>query len=37
MSAELFEQFRKNLAVKNAEAISTSYEEITKRLNKDFY
>jgi len=37
MSSELFEQFRKNLAVANASDISTSYLEITKRLNKDFW
>ncbi|SOZ36223.1 SMODS domain-containing nucleotidyltransferase [Cupriavidus neocaledonicus] len=37
MSSTLFEQFRKNLAVANQEDISTSYAEITKRLNKDYW
>lgn len=37
MSATLFEAFRKNLAVRNEADISTSYGEITKRLNKDFW
>lgn len=37
MSAMLFEQFRKNLAVVNKDAIATSYAEITKRLNKDYW
>lgn len=35
--AALFEQFRSNLAVNNAEAIATSYREITVRLNKDYW
>jgi hypothetical protein len=37
VSASLFEQFRKNLAVKNAEEISGRYLSITKRLNKDYW
>jgi len=37
MSATLFEQFRKNISVQNASAISTSYSNITTRLNKDFW
>lgn len=37
MSATHFEQFRKNLAVRNEADISTSYREITKRLNKDYW
>jgi len=37
MSSAHFEQFRKNLAVKNEDDISTSYREITKRLNKDYW
>lgn len=37
VSAQLFEQFRKNLAITNSEEISTSYCEITKRLNKDYW
>lgn len=37
MSAALFEQFRKNLAVKNSEEISTRYLAITRRLNKDYW
>lgn len=37
MSAPLFEQFRKNLAVRIEPDISTSYREITKRLNKDYW
>lgn len=37
MSSNLFEQFRKNLAVTNTGDISTSYAEITKRLNKDYW
>lgn len=37
MSANHFEQFRKNLAVRNEADISTSYREITKRLNKDYW
>lgn len=37
MSAPLFEQFRKNLAVRNHADIAVSYAEITKRLNKDFW
>lgn len=35
--AALFEQFRSNLAVHNAEDIATSYREITVRLNKDYW
>lgn len=37
MSSALFEQFRKNISVGNASEISTSYQSITTRLNKDFY
>lgn len=37
MSANLFNQFRANLAVSNQDSISTSYAEITKRLNKDYW
>ncbi|MFM0353342.1 hypothetical protein PQR12_07660 [Paraburkholderia nemoris] len=37
MSYALFEQFRKNISVGNAGDISTSYQSITTRLNKDFY
>ncbi|WP_085918975.1 SMODS domain-containing nucleotidyltransferase [Halomonas sp. CSM-2] len=37
MSSQLFSQFRENLAVKNAESISTSYKRITKSLNKKFW
>ncbi len=37
MSASLFKQFRQNIAVTNSDAISTSYGQITKRLNKDFW
>lgn len=37
MSAALFEQFRKNLAVRNEADISTHYREITKRLNKSYW
>lgn len=37
MSSVHFEQFRKNLAVQNEADISTSYREITKRLNKDYW
>ncbi len=37
MSAALFKAFRDNIAVGNAEEISVSYAEITKRLNKDFW
>jgi len=37
VSAALFEQFRKNLAVKNSEEISTRYLAITRRLNKDYW
>lgn len=37
MSATLFEGFRKNLAVKNADEISGRYLAITRRLNKDYY
>ena len=37
MSKELFEQFRKNLAVKNADEISKSYRQITDKLNGKYY
>jgi len=37
MSKELFEQFRKNLAVKNSEEISKSYQQITEKLNAKYY
>lgn len=37
MSSSHFEQFRKNLAVQNEADIATSYREITKRLNKDYW
>lgn len=37
MSATLFEQFRKNIAVRNAEEISGRYRAITTRLNKDYW
>ncbi|MBP4047105.1 SMODS domain-containing nucleotidyltransferase [Chromobacterium violaceum] len=37
MSAELFNRFRENISVKNADDISTSYSEITKCLNKYFW
>lgn len=37
MSFKLFEQFRKKISVGNAGDISTSYQNITTRLNKDFY
>jgi hypothetical protein len=37
VSAALFEQFRKNLAVKNADEISGRYCAITTRLNKDYW
>lgn len=37
MSAALFQQFRKNISVQNADAISKSYGQITTRLNKDFW
>jgi hypothetical protein len=37
MSAALFKKFRDNLMVKNNEAIQTSYEGISTRLNKDFW
>ncbi|WP_043281933.1 nucleotide-binding domain-containing protein [Burkholderia multivorans] len=37
MSSALFQQFRKNISVGNASDISTSYQSITTRLNKDFY
>lgn len=32
-----FQQFRKNIAVSNADDISRSYKKITKRLNRDFW
>lgn len=35
-TAQLFQEFRNNLTVKNADAISTAYANITMRLNKDF-
>ena len=37
MSATLFEQFRRNLAVKNSDEISKRYLAITRRLNKDYW
>jgi hypothetical protein len=37
VSAEHFDAFRRNLAVRNEGDIATSYAEITKRLNKDFW
>ncbi|MGM0783386.1 MAG: SMODS domain-containing nucleotidyltransferase [Pseudomonadota bacterium] len=37
MSSQLFYRFRENLAVKNADSISTSYKRITKSLNKRFW
>jgi len=37
LSATLFEQFRKNLSVKNSEEISGRYLAITRRLNKDYW
>lgn len=37
MSKELFELFRKNLAVRNADAISKSYRQITEKLNGKYY
>lgn len=37
MSKELFEQFRRNLAVKNADAISKSYRQVTEKLNDKYY
>lgn len=37
MSSVLFKQFRQNIAVTNSDAISTSYGQITKRLNKDYW
>lgn len=37
MSAKHFREFRDNIAVKNWSDISTSYSEITKRLNKTFW
>lgn len=37
MSAALFQQFRKNISVQNAGDISTAYNSITTRLNKDFW
>lgn len=35
--ASLFRSFMENLAVSNADDISTKYENITTRLNKDFW
>ncbi|MCG8905602.1 nucleotidyltransferase [Pseudomonas sp. DP-17] len=37
MSKELFEQFRVNLAVKNADEISRSYKQVTRKLNEKYY
>ncbi|CAG9179681.1 hypothetical protein LMG23992_04042 [Cupriavidus laharis] len=37
MSAKYFREFRENIAVKNYEDIGTSYDEITKRLNRTFW
>lgn len=37
MSSPIFQQFRDNLKVRNADDISTAYGNITKRLNKDFW
>lgn len=37
MPTSIFKQFRQNIAVTNSDAISTSYGQITKRLNKDFW
>lgn len=37
MSKELFEQFRKNLAVKNSDAISKSYRQATSKLNEKYH
>ncbi|WLI11676.1 MULTISPECIES: nucleotidyltransferase [Pseudomonas] len=37
MTKELFEQFRKNLAVKNSDAISKSYRQTTSKLNEKYY
>lgn len=37
MSAALFKTFRDNISVQNAADISTSYAQITTRLNKDFW
>jgi hypothetical protein len=37
MSAPLFQKFRENLIVQNSSEISTSYSNITTRLNKDFW
>lgn len=37
MSGALFKKFRENLAIKNHDAIQTSYEGISTRLNKDFW
>jgi hypothetical protein len=37
VSAPIFEDFRKNLAVKNDVEISGRYLAITRRLNKDYY
>lgn len=36
-AASLFKDFRSNLTVTNSAAISTSYNNITTRLNKDFW
>lgn len=37
MTRAHFEEFRKNLAVRNEDAISNSYRTITMRLNKDYW
>lgn len=37
MTKALFEQFRKNLAVRNPDEISTSYRNITEKLNQKYY
>lgn len=37
MSYAHFEQFRKNVAVKNEDSISNSYRSIATRLNKDYW
>ncbi|MFC0338343.1 SMODS domain-containing nucleotidyltransferase, partial [Kushneria avicenniae] len=37
MSRQAFSEFRKKIAVDNAENISASYKKITRRLNIEFY
>lgn len=37
MSAQLFQEFRKNLSVRNSESISKSYQDITESLNIQYY